>query len=736
MPSGREEALVVPSVVERFVRQLCIAEKAVSLYPPASKIRQDASVLAAEYLGDALGEFPEVRIIVDKAGMCLGDGARFPAQQTFERFAEDAYRRHVASMTFRSATDSRELTALLEALTRDAEEVANAGGVSALLGREQVSGITLVEAEVLLVEAEVYSAGSVDEASADEAPAAQSESTLDLEETLAHALDGRPRERRAIAHVIGEPATVREYLETVYRHAVDENADDDLEEVVRRLSELAQVARDADNADHDLARKLSSAFSALDPELQRRLLAEKVLLEARTSEAMAELVRGLDPDDVVRILASSGEGAGFSEKQMLEGARSLSAVTGIERSDLAARALTAMHAEGVPDSVAETVAELLAPARLIVRPSGEPEPGGEAPADAISKMLAAGGVLEDAPDAGPALGDVSETDLADLAEEAHVAVSDGDIIATLVLLATLDARPEQFASIMSVLEESLSVLIGRGDIELAAQTAELLREAARRPELTADQRQRLEQAVERFARPGDVRALARALRLYSPGSAEHRAAKELLESLGPLALHTLLEHLAEEPDMATRKALVELLSAISGAYVPQLAPYVADHRWYFVRNVVSILGATRAQSAVPLLERTLRHPDVRVRRETIRALASLGGPTAARLLAAALADEDASIVQAAVRALALSGRPDVIAVLEPVASGEGTGNRETGPRLEAIEALGRIGTRTSLSLLERLAGRRVLLGGQRSRELRSAAESAIMAIVAREGEAL
>ncbi|MGV8084230.1 MAG: HEAT repeat domain-containing protein [Coriobacteriia bacterium] len=728
MPSAPGEALKVSPAVERFVRQLCIAGKAVSLYPASSSIPQEASALAAEYLGSALRELPEVRILIDKSGLRLDDGSAFPAQSAFERLAEDAYRRHLASITFRSGADSREIVTFLEALARDPEEISAAGGLSALLGKEHLGGISLAEAEVLLVEAEVLSTAAEQDGSAAEAEAEPVPTTVEaIDEAVGRALDGRPRERRAIAHVIGEPAMVREYLETVYRDSVDEGAVDELEEVMKRLSDLAHIARDV-STDRRLAHKLSLALSALDPELRRRILAEKVLREARTSEAMAELVRGLDPDDIVKILARAPEGAVFSEKQMLEGIRDLVAITGLKRADLAESAAEAMRAEGVPDSVAETVVELISPSRLIIRPGEEPPVEAESPADAVAKMLAEDGALSfQAADAAQ-----NEDDLADLVQEAHAGVSDGDIIGTLVLLATLDVRPEQFASVMAVLEDSLSVLIGRGDIEVAAHTAELLREAARRPDLLPEQRQRLEQAVEQFARPEDVHALSRALRLHSADSAEHRAARDLLEGLGPLALQTMLEHLAEEPDMSTRKALLDLLSEISVSYVPQLAPYVADRRWYFVRNIVTILGATRSQTAVPLLERTLRHHDARVRRETVRALASIGGPVVARMLVAAISDEDASTVQAAIRALGTPGIEGAVIALETVASGEGVGNRENGPRIEAIETLGRIGTKRSLAVLERIAERRVLLGGQKSRELRSAAASAMHAITVRE----
>jgi HEAT repeat protein len=736
---GVDDALCAPPGVERFVRQLIVASKSVALYPPGSRIPEEAATLAARLLDDALVGLSEIRIIVDKGRLFFADSAPLPEQPAFASFALQAYRHHLASVTFRQGADTRGLIAFLSLLAGDPEDIRADGGFAAGLWSQNVVSISVAETEVMLVEAEVFSARVSEEltesvAEKPDAPSSSHEETVledatAIDAALVHAIAGRVRERRAIAHLIGDPATVREYLETVYRAVPEE---DDLEEVAKRFSELAQIASQSGGVDRELSRQLSEVLAGLDPELRRRLLAEKVLREGRTSEAMADIVRHLGADEILRILAEAPADSGFSERDMLTAVRDLAAVTGHERADLATRAGVAMRDAGVSDSLVDTVVDLLAPSRLIIRGGDVSDDTGPAadrqrPADVIARIMET--------DAGRGESESPTEEIAALTQEARRGITDGDVISTLVLLATLDVREEPFASTMGLLEDSLLVLIGRGDIELASETAFLLRAVASRPGLSPEQRRRLERAVERFARPEDVRSLADALRLHMPGSAEHRAARNLLETLGPLALPTLLEHLADESSMSARRGLVELISGVAGACVHELAQCIGDPRWYFVRNVVSILGATRSQEALPLLERTLRHSDVRVRRETVRALSSVGGPSATRALLASLADEDASVVQLAVRCLGVSGAAEAIGGLEAVARGEGAGSRENGPRLEALEMLGRVGTVQSIAAIEHLAGRRALLGLAKTRDLRAAAESAIAAISAREGGA-
>ena len=145
--------------------------------------------------------------------------------------------------------------------------------------------------------------------------------------------------------------------------------------------------------------------------------------------------------------------------------------------------------------------------------------------------------------------------------------------------------------------------------------------------------------------------MAHAVRIYRPGTEEYDAARRLLTSLGPLAVDPLLEQLAEEPDMSVRKSLVDVLSEMAPVYFNEIGSHVSDARWFVVRNVVAILGSTHSSAMLPYLERTLRHHEVRVRRETIRALSGIHDRVAHEMLVHALTDDDAQNVQLAARYL-------------------------------------------------------------------------------------
>jgi HEAT repeat protein len=279
---------------------------------------------------------------------------------------------------------------------------------------------------------------------------------------------------------------------------------------------------------------------------------------------------------------------------------------------------------------------------------------------------------------------------------------------------------------MAMLENNLGLLVERRDFEVAADAAESLVEAEKRRDIDETRRKRIRAAIAQLAQPDQMRGISAAMRVHRSGTPEYEACRRLLVMLGENTISSLLEVLAQEQDMTARKALVDMLSAMADRFVHELGERVSDPRWYFVRNVVNILGSTRRPDTLKYLELTLRHPDPRVRRETIRAIGSIRDALAGEMLVSALADEDAGNVQLAARHLGIIKARSAAPALEEVARGEGMGNRDVETRIDAIEALGRIASAESAPVLESLTQRSIRAG--RPRELRTAAMSALAAI--------
>ena len=197
----------------------------------------------------------------------------------------------------------------------------------------------------------------------------------------------------------------------------------------------------------------------------------------------------------------------------------------------------------------------------------------------------------------------------------------------------------------------------------------------------------IEEMVERLgrARTEEVRAALR-------GS---------LLALGTEVVTPLVRSLVAASDLSARRAYRDALVELDRVGIPLLEDMIGDERWFVVRNMVGILGEIRSADAVEHFARTIRHSDVRVRRETIIALSKFGGEEAVQQLLVGLVDAEASLRSAAALGLGLTKAHTAVAPLIKRLGEESDG--ETA--VEIIRALGRIGDpRAVQALAERAAG--------------------------------
>ena len=698
MPVGTERKVRVPAEVEALLKQLLVTYKAVMLYPPSSNIPRENGDMVAEQLKQIVATRPEVTLVVAKDQLLFEDAVVFPGQPAFSALAQEFYNRGVADMRFHAGASGQDFVAFLSLLRVSPAEIASGGGFETRLWDQIVDTITVTDAR-LQVRDEIALEPLEDRVEAAE-----------VERVLEDHLAGKPIERRVLVRVVGNSSAVGTYLRQQLAGA---GGGEGLDAV--RLKELAHIAAEQAASERSaLFAAIAEAIDSLDPPAKRALLIDYALPEARTDDALATIVRRVDVDEVCRMLVEGLGASSTSRDGFVRAVRTLAMISASDRSDVLNAAGAAMRGAGMSDPDVGEVLEAASPTRLTIS-AGAAAPREEKDAEAIFGLMDLAPLKQWGSEGDPAL--------QALEREARQGATDGDIVATLVALATVAPDSDRWAAVMSVLEDSLELLVARGEFDVASDAAQAFRIASANEAFSPVQRNRLKDAIGLLTRPDDVRALTKALRVFEPDSDAHLAALRLLGLLGDSAIDPLFVLLADEPDMSTRKSLVELLSELAGHHVDRVVSHLSDPRWYVVRNVVTVLRATKDPSVVHHLSRTLRHPDPRVRRESIRALVGITDRAASNLLVSALTDEDAQNVQLAARYLGLARVQGAVPALMQVARGEGKGNRDIAPRVEAVEALGRMGSPEALAVVSDLAAKRVLKG--QPREVRAAAESAM-----------
>ena len=174
-------------------------------------------------------------------------------------------------------------------------------------------------------------------------------------------------------------------------------------------------------------------------------------------------------------------------------------------------------------------------------------------------------------------------------------------------------------------------------------------------------------------------------------------------SVGPL-----LQALAEEEDLLVRKAIVEIVTRIGRVAVPTILENLTDYRWYMVRNMITILGTLGMPDLAPHVAATLSHPDLRVKKEAIKALSRIPHPSSVTALCDLCFFPEETVALAATAALSSKKEPEAVVALYRRAAAKLILYPNYRLAHEAIDSLRAIGTDESVTALEKILALRAL----------------------------
>lgn len=712
----------VPKPVQLFVVRLSTTMKSQRLYPTGSDIPHRSALDAIEALQAVLGDGQYLELSVGRDGLRYQATSVFPRSQSFTTFAREFYKRNLAAVRFHEGVTPDEILLFLSLIIAPPEQVAAGGGMEVGLAELGVVNVTVSEAATRIVETALPgSMPTPDQSESDSDSRHEKEAEFDedalksIEQILEEAGADQTRDRRLLMKALRDKRAVADYLQ----EARERGSEDSIKDLAKRIGALARSTRHEIPADRAAVLSvIAEAISELSPQERGELYQDHLIEQAMRDQALAELIDKLGVDELVdRILGQIDE--------------TPEALTGLSR---AVRNLTLMNVQAPGDSVLNlVVSKMQADGRSDGFISGMTQAAAPSKITGIHQFKTdrseSVGMVLRLIDMTPDGSDVFVFDEAvePLRNEAARGTTDGDVIESLMAVAMMEPRDEQFTAIMTMLEDSVGYLIESGEADVAADVAEALSDASKDEKFSESHRDAMGKLLQSIARPASLAAVTSVLRRYKSDTAEYIACRRLLTVLGEAIIDPLLEVLAEENDMAARKALIEMISAVAKNYIAELGARLTDKRWYLVRNVVSIMATTHSPEVLTYLQRTLRHADARVRRETIRGLASIRTAMADSMLVAALDDEDSQNVEITCKYLGSLGTVAAVPALELIARGQSRGNHDQPARIAAVEALARIGDPSSLPLFQELARKRGFLwfGGGRDKALRAAATEAL-----------
>jgi hypothetical protein len=714
-----------------FVVRLSTTMKSLRLYPTGSDIPRRGAVDALDALAAARGEEPFLELSVGRDGLHYQATSVFPRSESFTTFAREFYKRNLAAVRFHEGVTAEEILRFLSLIIKPAEQVAAEGGMETGLSGLGVVNINVAEAATRIVETALPGTlpthdGEEEEGEEEDREVQRPKAEFDedeqksIEQILEEAGQDQARDRRLLMRALRDKRAVAEYL----REARERGSGETIRDLAKRIGALARSTRHEMKEDRAAVLSvIAEAIVELTPQERGELYQDHLIDQARRDQALAELIDKLGVDELVDRILGQIEETPEALTGLSRAVRNL-AVMNVQAPGQSVLNLVVskMQAQGASESFISGMTQAVSPTRITGIEQFKTDRS-----ESVGTVLR---LIDMTPDGSDVF--VFDEAIEPLCAEATRGTTDGDVVESLVAVAMIEKRDEPFSDVMTMIEESVGYLIEAQEADVAADVAEAMAAASNDESVPESHRVRMRNVLVNIANPATLASVTSVLRRYKSDSPEYLACRRLITVLGEAVIDPLLEVLAAENDMAARRALIEMISATAKNYVAQLGARVTDNRWYFVRNVVSILASTRSPDALTYLQRTIRHNDARVRRETIRALAGIRTAMSDSMLVAALSDESTQNVESAANYLGSLGCVPAVPALESVARAQGSGSHEPSARVEAIQALARIGDPSSEQVFRDLSRRRWfhLFGGGREKPVRDAAAEALRTVQA------
>lgn len=263
---------------------------------------------------------------------------------------------------------------------------------------------------------------------------------------------------------------------------------------------------------------------------------------------------------------------------------------------------------------------------------------------------------------------------------------------------------EVFSLLLTNVDAIVKTLVIKENLKMASELMEKLAKIAQRE--TAFHQNEINSLFNRLATEELLNILINTFEFAEENN--QQIAGRILYALGVRAVRPLIEVLRRAEKMRVRKNALTLLQAVGKESLSDIVSELQrpQNPWYLIRNLVLLLGELGDKEVCNFLTPTLAHPDVRVRRETVKALAKIGGEKAVSLLISCLYDRDLLVRKATVVALGDLGEAKAVPDLRNLMSIKSLVDKDPSLQAEVCIALGKIKSPAAVPDLIKIIERR------------------------------
>jgi HEAT repeat protein len=196
---------------------------------------------------------------------------------------------------------------------------------------------------------------------------------------------------------------------------------------------------------------------------------------------------------------------------------------------------------------------------------------------------------------------------------------------------------------------------------------------------------------------------------------------EYITFLDKSHIQDLMKILGDLQTIHSRKMIINALVYVGRDEVLSFLKGLNDPRWYVVRNTVHILRKIGDRSVVDHIIRTVKHSDLRVRKEAIKSLGEIGEDKALQTLGKCLEDPDVRMRTAAIHAISHIASSDAKKIIISRISSRWFNKRDFKEKKAFFDALARWNDSDVYDFLVKLIERKALWRGSNYYEKKACA---------------
>jgi HEAT repeat protein len=253
------------------------------------------------------------------------------------------------------------------------------------------------------------------------------------------------------------------------------------------------------------------------------------------------------------------------------------------------------------------------------------------------------------------------------------------------ILASEQSNP-LLEKLLDLFAEVLDTLTKQGDWKLLNTIVGLLHESQDLcPNLGEEHKKKLAGLLDSMGSHERMKAIEGALHADPDSPIEDLQALLLL--LKPTAVPALCTLMANLKQKSHRLMVCEVLTQLAKQNPSQLARGLSDPRWYYVRNLVYIIGKVNNPQLTKSLEPLSAHQDVRVRKEVLKTLRTLCPSGPADRFVVFLNDHEESIRLLAIKILTTGQYTAPFKVWSPIVTPKAFQDRSLSEKRGVFEAM-------------------------------------------------